>query len=520
MPRSPLSTSLSKLSGGPKKLLEGQLSVSDVVIIVGSSATPLTVVAGVVTTGYAVTGITGLPIAFVVIGAVLALFCVGYVAMARYTAYAGAFYTYITQGLGRPAGVGAAWIALASYNVLQAGLYGAIGPAATPLLSAWFGIDVPWWVVALAAWAIVAVLGLQRVKFNARVLAVLLLAEVAVIVLFSLTGLIHPAGGTVTFDTLNPAALVEPGVGATFALAVLGFIGFESTVVYSEEARRPAHRTVKIASFTAVVVITLLYTLSSWAMSVATGPAQIVAQSQAQSTELIFNLAGKHLGDLVIDISRVLFVTSVLAAMISFHNTTNRYIFALGRERVLPEVLGATRGKTGAPKWGSVIQSAFGFVVIVVFAVAGWDPLVHLFFWGGTTGALGVLLLIAATSIAIVSYFLRNPTQDTVWQRLIAPVFASCALLVVVVLAVANFDILLGVAPTSPLRSAIPIAFLVIAILGALWALFLRQRRPEVYTNIGRAVTSTSGSAAQGSRDLDADGQVPASADFDWKSGR
>ena len=97
---------------------------------------------------------------------------------------------------------------------------------------------------------------------------------------------------------------------------MLGFVGFEGAVVYSEEARDP-HRTVRIASYVAVGVIAGLYTLGSWAMSVATGPDQIVAQSQSQSTELIFTLAGSHLGGMVVDIGHALFVTSVLAAMIS-----------------------------------------------------------------------------------------------------------------------------------------------------------------------------------------------------------
>lgn len=72
-------------------LAADRLGVPAVVFFVMSAATPLTVVAGVVTTGFAVTGITGLPVAFVVIGAVLALFCVGYVSMARHVANAGAF---------------------------------------------------------------------------------------------------------------------------------------------------------------------------------------------------------------------------------------------------------------------------------------------------------------------------------------------------------------------------------------------------------------------------------------------
>lgn len=494
-------------------LAADRLGVPTVVFFVMSAATPLTVVAGVVTTGYAVTGITGLPVAFVVIGAVLALFCVGYVSMARRVANAGAFYAYVSRGIGRPVGVGGAWVALVAYNALQVGLYGAIGAAATPLLSAWFGLDVAWWVVALCAWVIVAVLGLQNVDVNGRVLAVLLVAEVAVILVFSVAEVANPAGGTVRFDTLDPAALFTPGVGAILALGVLGFVGFESAVVYSEEARDP-QRTVRIASYVSVGVIAGLYTLSSWAMSVATGPDQIVSQSQTHSTELIFTLAGSHLGGTVVDIGRVLFVTSVLAAMISFHNTTARYIFALGRERVLPEILGRTSPRTSSPKLGSLIQTGFGFLVIVVYATAGWDPVVHLFFWGGTAGGLGVLLLIATTSIAIVVYFLRHPAEDTAWRRLVAPGLAAIALLTVLVLALANFDVLLGVEPTSPLRWGIPSAYLVIAVLGVIWALVLQLRRPGIYAAIGlgakRATASTAGSA-----DV-----VPERPDFDWTKER
>jgi len=42
--------------------------------------------------------------------------------------------------------------------------------------------------------------------------------------------------------------------------------------------------------------------------------------------------AGQQIGGWIVDVGHVLLVTSILAAMISFHNTTARYMFALGRE--------------------------------------------------------------------------------------------------------------------------------------------------------------------------------------------
>ncbi|SCG76250.1 APC family permease [Micromonospora inositola] len=485
----PPAATVDRPSNVSEALARGRLGVPAVIFFVLSAAAPLTVVAGVVTTGYAVTGVTGIPLAFLVVAAVLALFSVGYVAMARRLTNAGAFYAYIARGLGRPAGVGAAWVALIAYNALQVGLYGAIGAAAEPVLQQLFGGSPAWWVVALVAWALVAVLGVLRVDVNGLVLAVLLAAEILVIVVFDLAQVSHPAGGSVSFATLSPDNLLVPGVGALLVLATTGFTGFESAVVFSEESKDPK-RTVPMATYLSVAIIAGLYAFSAWTMTVATGPDRIVDASREQSTALIFNLAGAHLGDSAVTIGQALFLTSLLAAMISFHNTTARYAFALGRERVLPAVFGQTSPLTGAPRVASLAQSALGLVVIVLYAVAGWDPLVQLFFWGGTGGGFGVLLLIATTSVAVIAFFARTRTAETLWRRAIAPGLAAIALTAIIVVAVDNFAILLGVAPDSPLRWAIPAVYPVAALLGLLWGLVLRGRRPEVYARIGLGAES------------------------------
>jgi amino acid transporter len=465
-------------------LARDRLGVPAVVIFVMSAATPLTVVAGVVTTGYAVTGIRGIPLSFLIVGAVLALFSVGYVAMARYVKNAGAFYAYVSHGLGKPPGVGAAYVALLAYNGLQCGLYGVIGAATAPLLDQWFGVSPAWWMIALAAWALVAVLGVQRVDVNGGVLALLLIAEVVIILVFDVGDLLNPAGGQVTVTTLSPAELFVPGFGAILALAVLAFIGFESAVVFSEETKDP-RRTVRLATYVSLAIIAVLYTLSAWAMSVATGADTIVAASRAESTGLVFNLAGQHFGAMVVNIGNTLFVTSLLAAMISFHNTTARYVFSLGRERVLPGLFGRTSRRTGAPRAGSLVQTLIGLAVIVTFALMGWDPLVQLFYWGGTSGALGVLFLITVTSSAVLRFFARHPTGETVWRRIIAPFLATLMLVAVLILAVVNFSTLLGVPTGHPLPRWVLAAYVVASLAGVWRAVRLRTKRPQVYAAIG-----------------------------------
>ncbi|WP_410821314.1 APC family permease [Micromonospora sp. 050-3] len=485
----PPTSTVDRPSNVSEALARGRLGIPSVIFFVLSAAAPLTVVAGVVTTGYGVIGVTGIPLAFLLIAAVLALFSVGYVAMSRRVENAGAFYAYISRGLGRPAGVGAAWVALIAYNALQVGLYGTIGAAAQPVLDRLFGGHPHWAVVALVAWALVGLLGLLRVDLNGMVLAALLVAEIVVVLVFDLGQLGNPANGEVSFASFSPDNLFVPGVGAVLVLAVLGFVGFESAVVFSEESKDPK-RTVPIATYLSVAIIAGLYALSSWTMTVAVGQDQIVAESGAQSVELIFNLAAAQLGSTVVTIGQVLFLTSVLAAMISFHNTTARYTFALGRERVLPAVFGQTSARTGAPRAASVAQSVLGLLVILLYAINDWDPVVQLFFWVGTTGGFGVLLLIATTSVAVIAYFARSASGENLWRRAIAPGLATIALFVIIWLAVSNFANLLGVAPDSTLRWALPAAYPVAALLGIGWALLLRSNRPDTYARIGLGAAS------------------------------
>lgn len=475
-----------------RTLAHNRLGVPSVVFFVLSAATPLTVVAGVVTTGYAVTGVIGLPVAFVAIALLLALFSVGYVAMSRHITNAGAFYTYVTYGLGKPAGVSAAYMALFAYNALQVGLYGIVGVAGAPLVERWFDVTVAWWVLALVAWAIVGLLGVLRVDINGKVLAVLLLTEMAIILIYSFASAANPAGGDLTFDTLAIGNLFESGVGAILVLAVLGFVGFEASVVYSEESRNP-RRTIQLATYVSIAVIGLVYVFSSWAMSVATGPDQIVAFTQEAGPGTIFALADMFLGSTWVTIGETLFVTSVLAAMISFHNTCARYGFALGRERVLPGALGQTSPRSGAPVLASIIQSVVGLVVILIYAVLDLDPLFELFFYAGTTGGFTVLVLIAITSAAVIAFFAREPSGENAWRRVIAPVLAAIALVIVVLLAIANYDILIGVAPDHVLRWILPGLVVVVAGLGVLWARYLRESRPEVYELIGRGANAATG---------------------------
>ncbi|MER7004495.1 APC family permease [Dactylosporangium sp. NPDC000555] len=458
-----------------------------VIMFALTAAAPLMVVGALVSTGWGVVGTTGFPLAFVIIAIILAVFSFGYVAMSRHITNAGAFYSYIAQGLGRPFGVGGAMVALVAYNLLQVGLYGAFGAFLSQFLADKAGVNVEWWVLCLALWLFVAVLGLLRVDVNSKVLMVLLGAELIVVTIFDVIFLSNPAGGSVSFEPWTWGAL-QGAAGPAFAVAVTAFVGFEAAPVFAEEARSK-NRTVATATFLGLAVMVVSYAITSWAASVSIGVDSTVkaAQDTLDTGGPFFPTLAAKGGAWAHDVGTVLLITSIAAAALSYHNTTARYAFALGRERVLPAFFGRTRARSGAPASGSLFQTVIALVVIVVFAIQGWDPLVNLFFWLGTSGGIGVLLLVTATSLSVIFYFARDNRGEGAWARLIAPILSTIALGYVMWQVFNNFGLLLGLAPgqSSAATWAFPAAYGVAAVIGIVWALILRSINRQDYDAIG-----------------------------------
>lgn len=463
-------------------------------LIVGhalSGSAPLTVVAAGTTTGYAITGTNGLPLAYVVVAAAMALFSVGFVTMARDIVNAGAFYTYVSWGIGRPFGVGAAFMANLGYNSMQVGLYGGFGALAAGFAADRFGLAWPWYVWALLGWAVVALFGLLRIDINGAVLGLLLACEIVVIGVYDLVIAVNPGPEGYSTAGLSLSHLSGLSFGAAAVTAVAGFVGFEATTSFSEEAKDPK-RTIPRATYLALALIGVLYALSAWLMSVAAGPSNIVAVAGEQQTELLFHLVAPNVAQFFIDAGHVLVITSLLAALLAFANTCSRYLYAQGREGVLPRVLGRVGRRTGAPVAASLTQSALALAVITVFAVMNFDPVVHLFFWLTVYGGLGVLLLMALTSVAVFLYFMRarldrenTDPKPSMWASAVAPVLAFFALGWLISLTLAGYHNLLGVPEGHIAATLFPAGMWVVFLLGMLWSVWLKLARPHVYACIG-----------------------------------
>ncbi|GGS69461.1 APC family permease [Streptomyces violaceus] len=482
---------ISTFKGQERALRADRLGTGGLLLSVLAATAPLMVVAGVMPTTFAVMGIVGQPLLFVVLGVVLILFSVGYAEMSRHVHNAGAFYAYISRGLGGTAGAGAAVVALVAYNALQIGIYGIFGFEVSGLLATYADVEIAWWIPALVAALAVGLLGWLKIDVNARVLGVLLVIEVLLVVIFDIAALADPGKEGLSLHAFNPDTLTGAGVGTALCFCVAAFLGFEQAPVYAEETSRP-HVLVPRVMFFAVGGVAVFFALSSWALTVATGPSAIVGTAQKQSAGMLFFLTESRLGGTFTDVLHVLFVTGMFAALLSFHNVVARYAFAMGREGLLPAAFGRTSGTSGAPGTGSLLQTAVAVVVVAAFAIADdkpvgdpTAPVLQLFTWLGNIGALGVILLMAAASLSVVVFFVRRGAAGAQAWRLVTSALSGLALLVIAGYTVKDFEVLVGAGPDSSLSWVLPGVIGLALVAGLFLGLVLRARAPEKHARIG-----------------------------------
>jgi len=467
------------------ELKRGALGVGFIIFFVVSAASPLSVIAGGFPIGIMLGNGAGTPALLILALLVLLAFSVGYTTLARHLTHAGGFYAFTSVGLGGMAGGAAGVLAMFAYNILQVGLYGMFGGVVSGTMQSVFGLLLPWWAYSLMAMASVAILGYRKIDLSAWVLSVIVIAEYLAILVLDFAILKSGGDSGINLDAFDRSHVLSgtPSIGLLFCFAA--FIGFEATTIYGEEAKNP-QRTIPIATYCSVLLIGGFYALSVWSMVVGVGADKIVATLQAlqDPTTFIYGMSDHFVGPSLTQIIRVLFMVSIYAGLLAFHNAAARYFFAIGRDGLLPSRLGTTHRVHQSPHMGSALQSLISAVVVLVFAAMDADPILQLFAWLSNLATLCVILLMALTSAAVVAFSLRHPELKLgIWRGGLFPGFSCLVLSAVLVIAVVHFDVLTGAsqALSYSLCAIIPAALLV----GVFLAARLREAAPQRYLALG-----------------------------------
>jgi len=448
----------------------------------------------------------GAPAGFMFATVVLTIFGVSYVAMSRKVTTAGGFYSFISHGLNRELGMASGLAMVAAYSVFEVSLVGGFAYFAQ-IKAARYGVHIQWYWFGFAMIALIALLAYFDVRVSARLLGTALLCEIVTLLVFDIFIF---SKGTVSAAAINPinafkglpaghiggTALAAGAAGIGIFFAFWSWVGWEMAPNYGEESRDPK-RNVPRALYISVIGLGIFYTLTSWAgISGYTHFSQAVNVSQNNSAYFYFGPAQHYGGLFLKDCLSWFIITGSFACGMAFHNTTARYMYSLGRERVLPSALGRTHARHHSPHIASTAQSVIAFVITLLFALfaavntklGAGDSVAYLQVYGlmAVMGVVSILAIQALVSIAIFNYFRKHhEAEHHWWTTITAPLIATVTQAYVLYLAIKNLNFL-----GSGYSYAKWLCWgdLVIFVGGLGYAFYLKSKDRAKYETIGRMI--------------------------------
>jgi amino acid transporter len=442
---------------------------------------------------------TGLytPAAFLFATVILTIFAVGYVAMARKMRATGGFYTFISHGLGRELGMAAGICGALAYALFEVSLLGGFSYFAATNFNDWFGWEIPWIAFALLAAILISLFCFFDVELSVRVLGFALITEVVILVVFD--ALIYGSGGGpdgIQLEALNVFQLTSPGVGLAAGvglfLAFWSWVGFEAIPNYAEESKDPG-RIIPRATLLSVIGLGIGYVITSLAFVSAFSERTLI--KDAQNPEGPFFVAMENFGtNWLATIMQVFILTGSFACAMAFHNVAMRYLYAMGREGVVPKALGRTHPTHRSPYIASLVQTAFAIVLVLIWGIgaggfgfgAAFDTAyVRIYTMMAVQGVVWILAIQAVCALAVIVWHRRHKHPDSMIAVVVCPIIAIVGQVFAIYLLFANIDTLAGTIGYVDLIA--PIA--VLGVVGALvYAMVLKRRNRAKFDLIGRMI--------------------------------
>jgi len=485
-----------------QRLKANSVGLVGVVFMAVATAAPITAMTGNLPIAVGFGNGIGAPAGYLFATLVLSVFSIGYVAMAKHITSAGAFYGYISHGLGRVVGMASGLLAVLAYVVFEASIVGIFSYFADTTVNDQLGVDLNWSIYALGMLAVTASLSFFDIHLTSRLLGVLLVAEVAVLAAMAIAVLVQGGGPDgLSTEPINPANAFKGAAGLGLFFAFWSWVGFESTAMYGEESRDPK-KVIPRATLISVIGVGLFYVFVSWMAIDGSGLAKSkeIASGSAP-LDVFFGPTGDFIGGWAVDWFQWLLITGSFACGMAFHQCASRYLYAIGREGFISRKLGNTHPEHGSPYFASFVQSVIATGIVLLFLVTGQDPYIHLYTLLAILGTMAILIVQTLCSFAVIGYFHvgKNHPETAHWFRtFLAPLLGGIAMLAVVVLLLQNMETAAGTASGSLLFKLTPYIVGGVFLGGIALALYMKAKSPERYEMMGRIILEESGERDDG----------------------
>jgi len=385
----------------------------------------------------------------------------------RYMPSSGGYYSFATRGLGSRVGFIATWSYLI-YDILgPAASSGFLGYLLSDTLQSSFGISVPWWLFALAAFALIWLFTYYGVQMSLHTTAALGGAELLIMVALAITFLLHPGPGSSYAAPLHPSSAPHHyrGILAGMVFSVLALSGFEAPAPLAQEARRPA-RFVALSVMLSLLAIGIFYVFASYASAIGWGTGNMAAF--ASDANPYYTLGHKLWGAawwLVI----LAIINSAVGAGLACTNAASRVMYTMGQTGILPPVFGQIHPVHRTPAFAITFLQFCGMIPVLLVGMLLRPA--DIFGFLGTVATLAAIVLYSMANFALTSYIRRElPGQFSIWRHAVIPWLGTLALLPVLFITIYPV-------PAWPYNIT-PYLFLAILVTGIGYMLWLESREP------------------------------------------
>src|SRR5579871_1221836 len=336
----------------------------------------------------------------------------------RYMPSSGGYYSFATRGLGSRVGFIATWSYLI-YDILgPAASSGFLGYLLSDTLQSGLNIRVPWWLFALATFAVIWFFTYYGVQLSMRTTALLGGVEILIMVALAITFLLHPGPGSSYTAPLRPAFSPHhfTGILAGMVFSILALSGFEAPAPLAQEARRPG-KFVSAAVMLSLLAIGVFYVFTSYASAIGWGTADMA--SFATDPNPYYALGHKLWGAAWWFVVLAI-VNSAIGAGLACTNAASRVMYTMGQIGTLPAVFGRIHPVHRTPTFAIAFLQVCGLVPVLIVGILLRPE--DIFGFLGTIATLAAIVLYALANVALTSYIRRElPQHFSMWRHAIMP---------------------------------------------------------------------------------------------------
>ncbi|GAA4565244.1 APC family permease [Planotetraspora kaengkrachanensis] len=357
----------------------------------------------------------------------MAFTALSYSEMAKAFPMAGSVYTYAGRGIAAPVGFLAGWVILLDYVLVPALLYLIASAAMASFVPA-----IPIWAWLIGFIVLNTVVNYLGIEMTARLNKIMLVAELIVLAIFLVIGVVALAQGkghggafTPLFDSSTFSSSLVFGA---VSVAVLSFLGFDGISMLAEESRESTRRLGR-SMIAALGLAGLLFVVQTWvAALLVPNRADLIANGDPAGSAFYdtAEYAGGHWLSVLTAVATAIawgFANSLVAQA-----ATSRLLFAMARDKQLPSFLGKIHPRHKVPVNATFVVAAvsLGFGLYMNSRDDGLTLLTQLVNFGAMTAFLALHVSV------VVHYLVRQGSRDW-WRHLIAPAIGFLILLYVVI---------------------------------------------------------------------------------------